>query len=219
MPGELPVADRVRPERADAARNRARVLEAARRLFAERGVEAVTMEEVAREAGVAKGTVFNRFGDRAGLALALLDDHERDLQERVVRGPPPLGPGAPPRDRLLAFLAALAELTFAHRDLLREVERASPAARYRTGAYQAWLQHTVLLLGDDDGLRAHMLLAPLAADLVWHLAGRRGRRSRRPRRGRAGSRARGRRPGVSTEQVVHSANCGWVGRLGSRPRG
>ena len=55
-------------------------------------------------------------------------------------------------------------------DLLREVERAAPAARYRTGAYQAWLQHTVLLLGDDDALRAHVLLAPLAADLVWHLA-------------------------------------------------
>jgi AcrR family transcriptional regulator len=145
------------------------VLAAARRLFAERGVEAVTMEEVAQAAGVAKGTVFHRFGDRAGLALALLDDHERDLQERIVRGPPPLGPGAPPRDRLLAFLAALAELTFAHRDLLLEVERAS-GARYHTGAYRAWLQHTVLLLGDDDGLRAHMLLAPLAADLVWHLA-------------------------------------------------
>ena len=169
MSDELPFAGRARPERADAARNRARVLEAARRLFAERGVEAVTMEEVAREAGVAKGTVFNRFGDRAGLALALLDDHERDLQERIVRGRPPLGPGAPPRDRLLAFLAALAELTFAHRDLLREAERA-PGTRYRTGAYQAWLQHTVLLLGDDDGLRAHTLLAPLAADLVWHLA-------------------------------------------------
>jgi AcrR family transcriptional regulator len=166
----VPDAPRSRPERADAVRNRAHVLEAARRLFAERGVEAVTMEEVARAAGVAKGTVFHRFGDRAGLALALLDDHERDLQERILRGAPPLGPGAPPRDRLLAFLDALAELTFAHRDLLREVERASPAARYRTGAYRAWLQHTVLLLGDDDGLRAHLLLAPLSADLVWHLA-------------------------------------------------
>jgi hypothetical protein len=94
---------------------------------------------------------------------------ERALQEQVLRGPPPLGPGAPPRERLLAFLAALAALTAEHRDLLLEVERAGPAARYRTGAYQAWLQHTVLLLGDDDALRAHLLLAPLAADLVWHL--------------------------------------------------
>jgi AcrR family transcriptional regulator len=172
MPDEpLPVAGRARPERADAARNRERVLAAARRLFAERGGH-VTMEEVAREAGVAKGTVFNRFGDRAGLALALLDEHERALQERILRGPPPLGPGAPPRERLLAFLAALADLTVEHRDLLLEAERAAPGARYRTGAYEAWLQHTVLLLGDDDGLRAHLLLAPLAADLVWHLADR-----------------------------------------------
>ena len=169
MEADLPVAGQPRAERADAARNRERVLAAARRLFAERGVRAVTMDEVARAAGVAKGTVFHRFGDRAGLALALLDEHERELQERILRGPPPLGPGAPPRERLLALLAALVELTVEHRDLLLEVERAAPAARYRTGAYRAWLQHAVLLLGDDDALRAHMLLAPLAADLVWHL--------------------------------------------------
>ena len=140
------MAGAARPERADAARNRELVLAAARRLFAERGAAAVTIEEVARAAGVAKGTVFHRFGDRAGLAVALLDEHERALQERILRGPPPLGPGAPPRERLLAFLAALTELTMEHRELLLEVER-GPAARYRTGAYQAWLQHTVLLLG------------------------------------------------------------------------
>jgi AcrR family transcriptional regulator len=166
---ELPVAGDARPERADAARNRERVLSAARRLFAERGAGSVTIEEVARAAGVAKGTVFHRFGDRAGLALALLDEHERALQDRILRGPPPLGPGAPPRERLLAFLAALAELTVEHRELLLEVDHAAPAARYRTGAYQAWLQHTVLLLGPDSALRAHLLLAPVAADLVSHL--------------------------------------------------
>jgi AcrR family transcriptional regulator len=172
--GALPVAGRPRPERADAARNRERVLTAARRLFAERGAQAVTMEEVARAAGVAKGTLFHRFGDRAGLALALLDEHERVLQEQILRGPPPLGPGAPARERLPAFLAALTALTVEHRDLLLEVDQASRAARYRTGAYQAWLQHLVLLLDElpvegDRALLAHLLLAPLAADLVWHL--------------------------------------------------
>jgi AcrR family transcriptional regulator len=171
---ELPVAGGPRPERADAARNRERVLGAARRLFAERGVRAVTMSDVAQAAGVAKGTVFHRFGDRAGLALALVDAHERELQDRILRGPAPLGPGAPPRERLLAFLGALAELTVANRELLLEVDGAAPAARYRTGAYRAWLQHVVLLLGEleapgDRALLAHLLLAPLAADLVWHL--------------------------------------------------
>src|SRR5215216_3017573 len=147
---ELPVAGRPRSERADAARNRERVLAAARRLFAERGVRAVTMSDVARAAGVAKGTVFHRFGDRAGLALALVDAEERTLQERVLRGPPPLGPGAPPRERLLAFLGELAAFTVDNRELLLEVDGAAPGARYRTGAYRAWLQHTVLLLGELD---------------------------------------------------------------------
>src|SRR5215216_3933261 len=171
---ELPVAGRPRVERADAARNRERVLAAARRLFAERGAGAVTIEEVARAAGVAKGTVFHRFGDRAGLALALVDEHERELQERLLRGPPPLGPGAPPRERLVAFLAALAALTVENRELLLEVDGAAPGARYRTGAYRAWLQHVVLLLDalgtpGDRALQAHLVLAPLAADLVAHL--------------------------------------------------
>jgi AcrR family transcriptional regulator len=171
---ELPVAGTARPERADATRNRRRVLDAARQLFADRGVRAVTMNEVAEAAGVAKGTIFHRFGDRAGLALALVDEAERGLQDRIVRGAPPLGPGAPARDRLDAFLGALAGLTVEHRELLLEVEAAAPAARYRTGAYRAWLQHVVLLLGElgvegDRALRAHMVLAPLAADLVWHL--------------------------------------------------
>jgi AcrR family transcriptional regulator len=171
---ELPVAGTPRQERADAARNRERVLAAARALFADRGVREVTMSEVARKAGVAKGTVFHRFGDRAGLALALVDEHERALQDAILRGPPPLGPGAPPRERLLAFLGALTELTVAHRELLLEVDGAAPAARYRTGAYRAWLQHVVLLLGEldvagDRALLAHLLLAPLAADLVSFL--------------------------------------------------
>jgi AcrR family transcriptional regulator len=171
---ELPVAGGERPERADAARNRQRVLDAARQLFRERGVRLVTMSDVAEAAGVAKGTVFHRFGDRAGLALALVDEQERALQDRVLRGPPPLGPGAPPRERLRAILGALTELTVANRDLLLEVDGSGPAARYHTGAYRAWLQHVVLLLGElgvdgDRALTAHLLLAPLAADLVWHL--------------------------------------------------
>jgi AcrR family transcriptional regulator len=163
-----------RRERADAARNRERVLAAARRLFAERGLRHVSMSDVAREAGVAKGTVFHRFGDRSGLALALLDEHERELQERVLRGPPPLGPGAPARARLIAFLEALAELTDEHRELLLEVDHARPAGRYRTGAYRAWAQHTALLLAElrpdaDAELLADVILAPLSADLVEHV--------------------------------------------------
>jgi AcrR family transcriptional regulator len=172
-PHELP-SPGGRPERADAARNRARVLDAARRLFAQHGVERVTMEQVARAAGVGKGTVFHRFGDRAGLARALLDERERELQEAILRGPPPLGPGAPVKARLTAFLEALLDLTAEHADLLIAAD-AGPGGRYATGAYAAWHQHVALLAGElrpdvDAPLLAHLILAPLAPDFVRQLA-------------------------------------------------
>jgi AcrR family transcriptional regulator len=173
-PGELPLLGAPRRERADAARNREKVLVAARRLFAERGVAGVTMEEIARAAGVGKGTVFHRFGDRAGLALALLDDRERELQEAVLYGHPPLGPGAPAGERLVAFLDALLDFTVEHAELLIAADSGRPGGRYLTGAYASWHRHATLLLselrpGSDAAVLAHLLLAPLAADLVRYL--------------------------------------------------
>jgi AcrR family transcriptional regulator len=174
QPRELPVLGAPAPERADAARNRSRILAAARRLFADRGVENVTMAEVARAAGLSKGTVFHRFGDRAGLARALLDERERQLQEAILRGSPPLGPGAPADRRLVAFLDALLDLTLEHADLLIAADGGTPGGRYLTGAYAAWHRHVAVLASElrpdaDADLLAHMMLAPLAADLVRHL--------------------------------------------------
>src|SRR3954469_21053940 len=110
----LPQIDAEPPERADAARNRERVLGAAARLFATHGPDCVTMEAVAAEAGVGKGTVFRRFGDRAGLARAILSEPESRLQEAMIRGPAPLGPGAPPVQRLVAFGRAYLEFLDVH---------------------------------------------------------------------------------------------------------
>ncbi|MER5355167.1 helix-turn-helix domain-containing protein, partial [Kitasatospora sp. NPDC002551] len=94
MTTELPLADGPPPrERADAARNRAKVLAAAERLFAEGDPTAVTMDDIARTAGIGRGTLYRRYPDRASIARALLDEHERALQERLLRGAPPLGPG------------------------------------------------------------------------------------------------------------------------------
>jgi AcrR family transcriptional regulator len=155
-------------ERADAARNRAAVLRAAARLFAEHGVAAVSMDQVAAAAGVGKGTVFRRFGDKAGLAAALLDARERELQEAILRGPPPLGPGAEAPDRLVAFTGTYLGYLLAHLELVRMSETAAPGARYRIGAYRFWHRHVaVLLIGaPDPGYAAHAFLAALAAEHV-----------------------------------------------------
>jgi AcrR family transcriptional regulator len=167
MSSDLPIA--VRPERADAARNRRRILDAARELFGRHGVDGVSLERVAAEAGVSKATLFRRFGDRQALFLALLDEHERELQDALIAGPPPLGPGAPAGERLHAFVDALLQLSLDHREFLLASETARPLARLTTGAYDAWHRHATLLLGNRP-LDAHLLLAAFDAELLTAVA-------------------------------------------------
>jgi AcrR family transcriptional regulator len=108
-----------RAERADAARNRRHLLATAREMLAEQSPDALTMDGLAERAGLGKGTVFRRFGTRAGIFAALLDDDETAFQEQVLAGPPPLGPGAPPLDRLIAYGRARASFLIAHGDIAR----------------------------------------------------------------------------------------------------
>jgi len=145
---DLPVAGQPPRERADAARNRQRVLEAAGQLFRERDPRTVTMEDIAAAASVGKATLYRRYPDRTAVAAALLDEHERELQERILSGPPPLGPGAPAAERLAAFLAALVQFNEDHGHLLAAVE--SESQRLRTGAYAAWRTHAAALLEEAD---------------------------------------------------------------------
>ena len=104
-----------------------------------RGGREVTMEQIATAAGVGKATLYRRYPDVPSIALALLDEHERALQERLLRGPPPLGPGAPPADRLAAFYRAMVDLLERHGHLALAAETGEH--RYRTGAYRTWAMH------------------------------------------------------------------------------
>lgn len=158
-------------ERADAARNRIKILAAAERLIAERGLANVSMDDVAREACVGKGTLYRRFGDRASLALALLDEHERELQEAMLRGAPPLGPGAGARERLHAFGEAYLDVLDTHHALLLEAER---APRFNMAPYVAYRTHLLVLLREasaecDADVAADALMAALSAALFAHL--------------------------------------------------
>jgi AcrR family transcriptional regulator len=67
-----------RPLRADAERNRQRILDAARELFAERGL-GVTLNDIAHHAGVGVGTVYRRFPDKKQLIDSLFEQRLEDL--------------------------------------------------------------------------------------------------------------------------------------------
>jgi AcrR family transcriptional regulator len=176
------------PERADAARNRLKILEAAATLIAEHGVERVSMDMVAEAAGVGKGTIFRRFGDRGSLFRALLDERERRFQEAFIRGEPPIGPGAPPTERLRAFGHAMIEMLEAHGDLILAAESGAPCARFHSPPYRVYRAHVTSLLAEldprlDAEYHADSLLAVLAADQYRHL---RREREMPPDRVRAG---------------------------------
>jgi AcrR family transcriptional regulator len=170
-PFPLPLATAPLPERerADARRNRERILCAVARLVDERGIDRVSMDDVAAAAGVGKGTLYRRFGDRWSLLRALVEEPERDFQEAVIRGAPPLGPGAPAIERLRAFGAGQLQLLERHAPFIRAAEGV-PAGRVTHPVYAFYRIHVVMLLRQilGEGTRteylADALLAPLAAD-------------------------------------------------------
>ncbi|MEU6276486.1 TetR/AcrR family transcriptional regulator [Streptomyces populi] len=168
------------PLRADAARNRARLLEAAARLVEEQGVARLTMEGVACAAAVGKGTVFRRFGDRTGLLMALLDHTEQRFQAAFISGPAPLGPGASPVERLHAFGCHVLRQTSERLDLYLAAEP-EVTRRFTAAPYRVRFMHVCMLLRQtgpgpdtDVELVAQTLMGYLDPALIGHLTRQRG---------------------------------------------
>jgi len=165
----LPILDSEPTERADAARNREALMAAARRLVDHCGVDGLTMDALAEAAGVGKGTVFRRFQSRAGLMAAILNESESQWQAAVMSGPPPLGPGAEPLERLMAFGHSRLEINLKHADLIAAATAATGQHSY--AAYSFAAMHVRYLLGElrvqgDLPILATALLAPLEAVIL-----------------------------------------------------
>lgn len=157
-------------ERADAARNRSRILAVAAELFREQGVDNVSLDAIAARAGVGKGTLYRRFGSKSGLAVALLDAQESELQTKMLFGPPPLGPGGDAGLRIAAFFDTYLDLLDTNLELVRLSETTAPGVRYQIGSYCLWQRHLSVLLAEarpelDAQGTSHLLLAMVDADL------------------------------------------------------
>ena len=159
-------------ERRDAARNRELLLRAARELIEERGVDGLNTGALAERAGVGKGTVFRRFGSRAGLLLTLLSDAEAGFQGRFMFGPPPLGPGAPPLERLVAFGSERISWVLEYGELARAAD-VSASSRFDVPAAVLCQRHLEMLLREagvtaDPWLMATSLGAALEPERLLH---------------------------------------------------
>lgn len=163
--------------RADAVRNHARLLDAAARIVQEQGVSHLTMDAVAAAAGVGKGTLFRRFGDRAGLMGALLEQSEKNFQASCLGESPPVD-----REAAIARLHAFG--VAAIRRCPGEIElriAAEPHAlqRYQSTVRRHYHEQVVAMLhhiaaGGDRDLLSHALLGYLEPALLHHLTQQRG---------------------------------------------
>ncbi|KAA3662075.1 MAG: TetR/AcrR family transcriptional regulator [Chloroflexi bacterium] len=108
-----------KPERRDAAANRALILETAEKLFTERGVQDVNMADIAQAARVGKGTLYRRFANKGELCLALMDTQMTDFQNSILSRMQQLNTqGVPKLEQLDQFLDALVYFTDTHSPLL-----------------------------------------------------------------------------------------------------
>ncbi|MGB3633831.1 MAG: helix-turn-helix domain-containing protein [Rubrobacteraceae bacterium] len=167
-------------ERSDATRNRLKIVDAARVLFEEHDVTSVTMEDVARAAGVGKGTLYRRFPNKGLLCQALLDEPTRRVQEEAMRL---VSGDGDPLWKLGEFLALLVEFVEENLDLLyggnEPLCGADRLARFAHPAYD-WRRWTILGLlriaeraGElevdlDLEYIAAAILAPLDVDFYYY---------------------------------------------------
>jgi AcrR family transcriptional regulator len=162
-----------RAERSDAQRNLARVLQAANELFAERGTE-VTMEEVARRAGVGIGTIYRRFPSKEHLFAAVSHAACAEAQSRLERA---VQTEREPVGRLRALVQVHYQRCSAQSALL-DVQQNSPAEKHELySALHSMVQqsicdgqHSGTVRDGDPAVLATLCLELLNPRAFQHLA-------------------------------------------------
>ncbi|MER6239691.1 TetR/AcrR family transcriptional regulator [Streptomyces clavifer] len=130
------------------------------------------MDDIAAPAGVGKGTLYRRFGDRAGLIGAVIASRLEPLQHAVQEAQE--AAASSPRQRVLDLLDASLRFKIENRNLMSAAEEAGLSSPYQAGHYGWWHETLRAALEQVPGVQApdftaHALLAAIRADLVAHL--------------------------------------------------
>lgn len=156
-----------RPLRSDAVRNRALLIEAARELFAERGVD-VALDEVAKRAGVSIGTLYNRFPTRAALIEAVFADRLEKIAAFAVRALA----NPDPWQGFAAYLTDVCELQAADRGFNEVAARGlgdSPANRNLRHQVSEAMAQLIERAKQAGAMRADLASEDLAF-VIWGIA-------------------------------------------------
>lgn len=120
-----------KPLRADALRNRARIIDAARELIREKGLDATSMDEVAKRAGVGPGTLYRHFATKDALYDAAIQAWAETVNARADEA---LASSTDDRERLLNWLRTYVSLLTAHRGAAARITASlgDPGSAYAT---------------------------------------------------------------------------------------
>lgn len=164
--GVEPERARDRTERRDARENRRLLLEVAKRLFAEQGVAATTMKQIASAAGVGKGTLYRHFADKGELCRVMIREDVAEFQAQVggLLTDRQQIPSAVMRLEIL--IAERIRLAERHLPLFTAIEEAASgveaqARRFR-GPFTAWTHEQVVMLLNEGIAQAEVVSLDVA---------------------------------------------------------
>lgn len=148
---------------------RAEIVQAARTVFARRGFARAIMDEIAREAGVAKGTLYLYFKSKTEIYRAVLDHDMKALKKNTLER---LDAAVNLKDKIRAFTLARIEKAEASKDFFRIMDSESGALSYTRSQYRDWLREPVHRLSAAiENASAKGEIRPLDAEkIAWLIA-------------------------------------------------
>lgn len=130
---------------------RTEIVDAARIVFARRGFASGIMDEIAKEAGVAKGTLYLYFQSKTEIYKAVLDYDMRALKKNTLDR---IEEAKGLREKIRAFILARMESAATRQEFFRIMDSESHALTYTRSQYRDWLSEPVLLLASAIGKAA-----------------------------------------------------------------
>jgi AcrR family transcriptional regulator len=127
---------------------RTEIVDAARTVFARRGFALGIMDEIAREAGVAKGTLYLYFPSKTEIYKAVLDHDMKTLKKSTLDR---LDAAKSLRDKIRAFALVRIERAEANKEFFRIMDSESGSLSYTRSQYRDWLREPVLRLASAIG--------------------------------------------------------------------
>jgi TetR/AcrR family fatty acid metabolism transcriptional regulator len=160
------------PPSSAAGDKRARILDAAERIFARRGFFHARVSEIAREAGVADGTIYLYFKNKDDLLISLFESRMERVTGELVRALEQVGPR--PDERLTVFFDTYASLVVAHPELAEvltvELRQSSKFMKeYQNPRFGDFLKLLAAIVSDgqDAGVFDRSLPASIAARAIF----------------------------------------------------